>query len=96
MRTHSGVAAKMFQTLADHGINIIMISTSEIKVSCVIDLKFTELAVRVLHRPSVWGSGRTLMRKIEIYDTTLRDGAQSEDIAFSVEDKLRITESSMN
>ncbi len=49
MRTHSGVAAKMFQTLAGHGINIMMISTSEIKVSCVIDLKFTELAVRVLH-----------------------------------------------
>jgi aspartate kinase len=49
MRTHSGVASKMFQTLAGHGINIVMISTSEIKVSCVIDLKFTELAVRVLH-----------------------------------------------
>ncbi len=49
MRTHSGVASKMFQTLASHGINIMMISTSEIKVSCVIDLKFTELAVRVLH-----------------------------------------------
>ena len=49
MRSHSGVAAKMFQVLADHNINIMMISTSEIKVSCVIDLKFTELAVRVLH-----------------------------------------------
>ena len=49
MRSHSGVAAKMFQVLAKHGINIMMISTSEIKVSCVIDLKFTELAVRVLH-----------------------------------------------
>ncbi len=49
MRTHSGVAAKMFQQLADHNINIFMISTSEIKVSCIIDLKFTELAVRVLH-----------------------------------------------
>jgi aspartate kinase len=49
MRTHSGVAAKMFGTLADHGINIMMISTSEIKVSCVIDTKYTELAVRVLH-----------------------------------------------
>lgn len=49
MRTHSGVAAKMFQTLAGHGINIVMISTSEIKVSCVIELKFTELCVRVLH-----------------------------------------------
>ena len=49
MRSHSGVAAKMFQILANHNINIMMISTSEIKVSCVIDLKFTELAVRVLH-----------------------------------------------
>jgi aspartate kinase len=49
MRSHSGVAAKMFRTLADHKINIMMISTSEIKVSCVIDLKFTELAIRVLH-----------------------------------------------
>jgi aspartate kinase len=49
MRTHSGVASKMFQTLAANNINIAMISTSEIKVSCVIDLKYTELAVRVLH-----------------------------------------------
>lgn len=49
MRTHSGVAARMFETLAAHGINIMMISTSEIKVSCVIDAKYTELAVRVLH-----------------------------------------------
>jgi aspartate kinase len=49
MRSHSGVAAKMFQVLATHNINIMMISTSEITVSCVIDLKFTELAVRVLH-----------------------------------------------
>ena len=49
MRTHSGVASKMFKTLAENNINIAMISTSEIKVSCVIDLKYTELAVRVLH-----------------------------------------------
>lgn len=49
MRTHSGVAAKMFETLSKHGVNILMISTSEIKVSCVIDSKYTELAVRVLH-----------------------------------------------
>jgi len=49
MRTHSGVAAKMFEMLAKHGINIIMISTSEIKVSCIIDAKYTELSVRVLH-----------------------------------------------
>ncbi len=49
MKTHSGVAAKMFETLARHGINIMMISTSEIKVSCVVDAKYTELAVRVLH-----------------------------------------------
>ena len=49
MRTHSGVAAKMFDTLARNNVNIMMISTSEIKVSCIIDLKYTELAVRVLH-----------------------------------------------
>ncbi len=49
MRSHSGVAAKMFKALAKEGINIQMISTSEIKISCVIDEKYTELAVRVLH-----------------------------------------------
>jgi len=49
MRSHAGVATKMFQTLAREGINIQMISTSEIKVSVVIDGKYTELAVRVLH-----------------------------------------------
>lgn len=49
MRTHSGVAAKMFETLSSHKINIMMISTSEVKVSCVIGAKYTELAVRVLH-----------------------------------------------
>lgn len=49
MRTHSGVAAQMFETLAKHGINIMAISTSEIKVSCLIEAKYTELAVRVLH-----------------------------------------------
>ena len=49
MRTHAGVAAKMFEVLAREGINIEMISTSEIKISVVIDGKYTELAVRVLH-----------------------------------------------
>ncbi len=49
MRSHSNVAAKMFAALAKEGINIIMISTSEIKISCVIDSKYTELAVRSLH-----------------------------------------------
>ncbi len=49
MRTHSGVAAQMFEALAKHGINIMAISTSEIKISCLIDAKYTELAVRVLH-----------------------------------------------
>ena len=49
MRSHSGVASKMFASLAREGINIMMISTSEIKISCVIDAKYTELAVRVLH-----------------------------------------------
>lgn len=49
MKTHAGVAQKMFKTLAAENINIMMISTSEIKVSCVIEEKYTELAVRVLH-----------------------------------------------
>lgn len=49
MKSHSGVAATMFKVLSDNRINIKMISTSEIKVSCVIEEKFTELAVRVLH-----------------------------------------------
>ncbi len=49
MRNHSGVAAKMFQVLASEGINIQIISTSEIKVSCLIQSKYTELAVRALH-----------------------------------------------
>ena len=49
MRSHSGVASKMFGVLAKEGINIKMISTSEIKISCIIDAKYTELAVRSLH-----------------------------------------------
>jgi aspartate kinase len=49
MRSHSGVASTMFSALAKEGINIMMISTSEIKVSCIIESKYTELAVRVLH-----------------------------------------------
>jgi len=49
MRNHAGIAQKMFQALANENINIMMISTSEIKISCVIEEKYTELAVRVLH-----------------------------------------------
>ena len=49
MRSHSGVAAKMFEVLSLEGINIMMISTSEIKISCVIDEKYLELAMRSLH-----------------------------------------------
>jgi aspartate kinase len=49
MRSHAGVAATMFKTLADRGINIQAISTSEIKVSVLINADETELAVRVLH-----------------------------------------------
>jgi aspartate kinase len=50
MRSHPGVASKMFRTLAEEGINIQMISTSEIKISVVVDEKYLELAVRTLHR----------------------------------------------
>jgi len=49
MKNHSGVASKMFATLSDEGINIRLISTSEIRISCVIDEKYSELAVRALH-----------------------------------------------
>jgi aspartate kinase len=49
MASHAGVAAKMFSALADEGINIMMISTSEIKISCIIQRKYTELAIMVLH-----------------------------------------------
>ena len=49
MRSHAGVAATMFKALADRGINILAIATSEIKVSVLIHSDYTELAVRVLH-----------------------------------------------
>ena len=49
MRVHAGIAKKMFSALAEKNINILMISTSEIKISCVIEEEYTELAVRVLH-----------------------------------------------
>ena len=49
MRSHAGIASKMFKTLADEGINILMISTSEIKISVVVDEKYLELGVRTLH-----------------------------------------------
>src|SRR3990170_6447522 len=57
MRSHSGVAAKMFATLSREGINIQMISTSEIAVSCVIEDKYAELAVRALHDAFEVGRG---------------------------------------
>ncbi len=50
MRTHAGIASKMFRTLSEEGINILMISTSEIKISVVIDEKYMELAVHTLHK----------------------------------------------
>jgi len=50
MKSHSGVASTMFQALADENINIRLISTSEIRISCVIKAKYAELAVRVLHK----------------------------------------------
>ncbi len=49
MRSHSGVAAKMFEVLSREGVNIMMITTSEIKISCVVDEKYLELAMRALH-----------------------------------------------
>ena len=49
MRSHAGVAAEMFKALADKGINILAITTSEIKISVLIDAAYAELAVRTLH-----------------------------------------------
>jgi aspartate kinase len=59
MRSHSGVASAMFTCLGKEGINIQMISTSEIKISCIIDSKYTELAVRALHDVFKLGEGGT-------------------------------------
>lgn len=64
MRTHSGVAARMFAALARENINIMMISTSEIKVSCVIDKKYAELAVRALHEAFQLGEGAVIEEKL--------------------------------
>ncbi|MFA4909709.1 MAG: aspartate kinase [Desulfobacteria bacterium] len=60
MRSHSGVASKVFTVLAREGINIMMISTSEIKISCVIESKYTELAVRILHEAFGLGENKEL------------------------------------
>jgi aspartate kinase len=49
MRSHAGVALKMFEILAQENISVHLISTSEIKISCVIEAKYAELAVRALH-----------------------------------------------
>jgi aspartate kinase len=49
MKNNAGVASVMFNTLARENVNIIMISTSEIRISCVVEEKYAELAVRVLH-----------------------------------------------
>ncbi len=59
MKSHSGVAARAFQTLADENINIMMISTSEIKISVIIALKYAELAIRALHKAYGLGNDQT-------------------------------------
>lgn len=70
MRSHAGVATRMFRTLAEEGINIQMISTSEIKISVVIDEKYLELAVRSLH--SAFGlDAETEPGKVEGRETTV-------------------------
>jgi aspartate kinase len=58
MRSHSGIATTMFAALARENVNILMISTSEIKISCVIDEKYGELAVRTLHEAFGLGNRR--------------------------------------
>lgn len=69
MRSNSGVAAKMFEALSGENINIAMISTSEIRVSCIVDEKYAELAVRVLHD--------TFHVSTELGEAKLNNGAQS-------------------
>ena len=49
MRSHAGIASKMFRAMAEEGINIQMISTSEIKISVIVDEKYLELGIRTLH-----------------------------------------------
>ncbi|MBE9504021.1 MAG: aspartate kinase [Proteobacteria bacterium] len=63
MRSHAGIASTVFKTLSQEGINIMMISTSEIKVSCVIESKYTELAVRTLHDAFNLGEGEITEEK---------------------------------
>jgi aspartate kinase len=58
MRSHPGVAAKMFKALADRKINIDMISTSEIKIACIVKEKDSSRAVRALHRAFGLGNGK--------------------------------------
>jgi aspartate kinase len=60
MRTHAGVAARMFSVLAAERVNIQMISTSEIKVSVVVDSKYGELAMRALHDAFLENGGGAL------------------------------------
>lgn len=64
MRNHAGIASKMFGTLAAHNINILMIGTSEIKISAVIEEKYTELAVRVLHEAFNLGEANDIAEAI--------------------------------
>ena len=63
MRTHTGIAAKMFSALADENINIEMISTSEIKISCIIERKLADKAVRALHKKFGLGKQMRARRK---------------------------------
>ena len=72
MRSHVGLASKMFKALADEGINIQMISTSEIKIAVVIDEKYLELAVRVLHKAFELEKG---VESARLHLTTRPDGA---------------------
>ncbi len=65
MRSHAGIASKMFEALSKENINIMMISTSEIKVSCAIERKYTELAVRVLHDTFKLGENKLDVKKEE-------------------------------
>jgi aspartate kinase len=75
MRSHAGVALKMFEILARENIRIHLISTSEIKISCVIDAKYSELAVRALHDGFGLGAGRERQVNLGQFATSLPGGA---------------------
>ena len=78
MRSHSGVAARIFKSLSKEKINILMISTSEIKVSCIIDQKHTKTAVNALHKAFNLDKKPTAIKSIEKQENKVKKKTKSE------------------